>query len=47
LKIISIGSADVKRIGLLESALKLISDIEIEWHHYGSSNFKRGYRSLS
>jgi colanic acid/amylovoran biosynthesis glycosyltransferase len=40
LKIISIGSADVKRIELLEAALKLIHEIKIEWHHYGSLNYR-------
>ena len=46
LKIISIGSADVKRISLLESALKKITDISIEWHHFGSQNYSNKNNSL-
>ena len=46
LKIISIGSADVKRINLLESALKKITDISVEWHHFGSQNYSNKKNSL-
>lgn len=46
LKIISIGSADIKRINLLESALKKITDISIEWHHFGSKNYSNKNNSL-
>lgn len=47
LKIISIGSADIKRISLLESALKKVSDIPIEWHHFGSQNYLNKNKSLN
>lgn len=47
LKVLSIGSADVKRIDLLEASLKQIESLELEWHHFGSLNYTLGDSTLN
>jgi glycosyltransferase involved in cell wall biosynthesis len=38
--IVSIGSANVKRVELVEQALRTIDNVRILWHHYGSENYQ-------